>query len=164
MGGALQSPGGTGAAPKGTLARSPAALEERRQDGDLVVGVPAEPAGETDRGRSWGGAAPAPSPASPTLPPPALAARPMDPAPRARRARGRCPSRPSPPQVTQASSREGKNSAHSSLYPPARGWRLTGGEGRSAASGERGGRGGEGRRPPPQQRRAKAGLPCWRSR
>ena len=48
MGGALQSPGGTGAAPKGTLARSPAALEERRQDGDLVVGVPAEPAGETD--------------------------------------------------------------------------------------------------------------------
>ena len=44
--------------------RSPAALEERRQDGDLIVGVPAEPAGETDRGRSWRGAAPAPARAS----------------------------------------------------------------------------------------------------
>lgn len=109
--------------------RSPAALEERRQDGDLVMGVPAEPAGETDRRRS--GAAPT----CPLLRP--------DTALRARRAHGRCPSRPSPPRDTQASSREGKKSVHSSLYPPARGWRLTGGGGRSASSGDRGGRGGE---------------------
>lgn len=163
MGGALQSPVGTGAAPKGTLAHRQHWKSGARMETSSWECRP------NLRGRQTEGARgaeppPPPPPRPPTLPPPALAARPMDPAPRARRARGRCPSRPSPPQVTQASSREGKNSAHSSLYPPARGWRLTGGEGRSAASGERGGRGGEGRRPPPQQRRAKAGLPCWRSR